>query len=132
VPRTTLQEFREWRLASGRPGEDQPIIGSISAEGLKTWARRHLSAAARETIGREDVTLYTLRHTHASLCHYAGPTVPEAARRLGHSPPLHIATYAHVIDGLQGRRFDGFEDLLSRTRAEPAFRQRSVAADEAD
>jgi integrase len=132
VPRTTLQELREWRLESGRPGEDLPIIGPISAEGLKTWARRHLSAAAKQATAREDVTLYTLRHTHASLCHYAGLTVPEAARRHGHSPALHIATYAHVIDGLQGRRFDGFEELITRTRAELAFRQSSVTAREHD
>ena len=56
-----------------------------------------------------------LRHTHASLCHYAGLTVPEAARRLEHSPALHIATCAHVIDGLKGRRFDGFDDLTGKT-----------------
>ncbi|MGO9956627.1 MAG: hypothetical protein ACLP50_11685, partial [Solirubrobacteraceae bacterium] len=39
---------------------------------------------------------------HCRSCgHYAGLTVPEAARRLRHSPALLIATYAHVIDGLQ-------------------------------
>ncbi len=57
-------------------------------------------------------------------------TVPAAARRCGHSPALHIATYAHAIDGLQGRRFDSFEELISRMRTELVFRQSSVAAGE--
>ena len=102
VPRVTAQELREWRLESGRPDDGTPIIGEPNPEAVKTWARRHLSVQAERATGRDDVTLYTLRHTHASLCHYAGLTVPEAARRLGHSPALHVATYAHVIDGLQG------------------------------
>jgi hypothetical protein len=37
-----------------------------------------------------------------------------------------------VIDGLQGRRFDGFEELISQTRAELVFRPSSVAAGEDD
>lgn len=82
--------------------------------------RRHLASAGQSVTGRDDITLYTLRHTHASLCHYAGLTVPEAARRLGHSPALHIATYAHVIEGLQGRRFDGFDELIEASREELA------------
>lgn len=102
----------------------------MGAEGVKTWARRHLASTAQAVIGRDDVTLYTLRHTHASLCHYAGLTVPEAARRLGHSPALRIATYAHVIDGLQGRRFDGIDALISAARAELEFPQSSLSARE--
>lgn len=118
VPRLTAQELREWRLASGVPDDDQPIIGPLSPEGLKSWTRQRFAPRVKAATGRQDVTLYTLRHTHASLCHYAGLTVPEAARRLGHSPTLHITTYAHVIDGLRGRRFDGFDDLIATARAE--------------
>jgi integrase len=120
VPKTTAQELREWRLASGRPADDQPIIGPISAEGLKSWTRQRFAPRAQAATGRDDVTLYTLRHTHASICHYAGLTVPEAARRLGHAPALHISTYAHVIDGMQGQRFDGFDELIAATRAKLA------------
>jgi integrase len=118
VPRQTAQELREWRLHCGRPGDDEPIIGPISAEGLKSWTRQRLHSRVVTATGRDDATLYTLRHTAASLCHYAGLTVPEAARRLGHSPTLHISTYAHVIDGMQGQRFDGFDELIAAARAE--------------
>ena len=68
----------------------------MSANAMKLWARRVLPAG---------VTLYTLRHTHASASHPAGFTTPEAARRLGHGPGLHIETYAHVIDSISGTRY---------------------------
>ena len=57
---------------------------------MKLWGRRHLPKGVR---------LYGLRHSHASACHYAGFTLPEAGRRLGHSQQTHILHYAHVIDG---------------------------------
>lgn len=132
VPRITAQELREWRLASGRPGEDEPIIGPLSDEGLKSWTRQRFAPRVKAALGREDVTLYTLRHTHASLCHYAGLTVPEAARRLGHSPALHVTTYAHVIDGMRGKRYDGFDELIAAARADLVFRQSSAATGEGD
>jgi hypothetical protein len=54
------------------------------------------SAAETATGGREDVTLYTLRHTHASALRYCGFTLPEATRRMGRGPGLHIETY-HLL-----------------------------------
>jgi hypothetical protein len=58
---------------------------------------------------RDDVSLYALRHSHASACHYAGLTIPEAARRLGRGPGLHVEAYArdrpddrHALQRLDG------------------------------
>jgi integrase len=119
VPDVTARALKEWRLQAGRPGDDQPIIGDMTANAMKMWSRRTLRAAAKAaTGGREDVTLYTLRHTHASALHYAGFTVPEAARRMGHGAGLHVETYAHVIDGLNGRRYDGLDALIAAARAD--------------
>jgi integrase len=131
VPRITAQELREWRLVSGRPDDDQPIIGQFGVEAIKSWTRQRFAPRVKAAIGRDDVTLYTLRHTHASLCHYAGLTVPEAARRLGHGPSLHITTYAHVIDGMQGQRYDGFDDLISVARANLVLPQSCPSSGEA-
>jgi integrase len=99
VPRATAAELREWRLVSGRPGDREPIVGSMSANAVRLRTRKRLRPVAAQVTGREDVTLYTLRHTHASLCHYAGIALPAAAARLGHSIAIHVATYAHVIEG---------------------------------
>jgi integrase len=72
------------------------------------------------------VTLYTLRHTHASMLHYANFTAPEAAERMGHSAVVHVGTSAHVIRPLTGRRYDGLDALIEAARNELMFRQSSA------
>ncbi len=84
-----------------------------------------LHTAAKAATGRDDVTLYTLRHTHASACHYAGFTIPEAARRLGHGTGLHVTTYAHVVDSISGKRYEDLDALIAAARLE--FRESSAA-----
>lgn len=108
APRVTARELRAWRLESGGRGDD-PIIGPMSEAALHQWGWKKLQPAARKITGRGDVTLYMLRHSHASALHYCGWTVPAAARRMGHGGPLHLRTYAHVIDALEGR--DRYKDL---------------------
>jgi integrase len=122
VPDVTALELKQWRLESGRPGDDQPIIGAMSPNAMKLWGRRHLPKGRR---------LYDLRHSHASALHYAGFTVPEAARRLGHGPALHVQTYAHVIDAMSGKRYEGLDALLADARAQLRFPQSSLSASEA-
>jgi integrase len=124
VPAATARELKAWRMQSGRPGDDAPIVGSMAADAMKSWGRRTLRTAAKTaTDGREDVTLYTLRHSHASACHYAGFTIPEAARRLGHGAGLHVATYAHVIDALDGQRYENLDALIAAARAQLTERE---------
>jgi hypothetical protein len=69
------------------------------------------------TSGHTDVVLYTLRHSHASACHYAGFTPPEAAERIGHGLPLHWETYAHAIKTMSGKRYAGLDELITDARA---------------
>jgi integrase len=75
------------------------------------------------------VTVYTLRHTHASALHYAGWTVPEAARRMGHGPALHVTTYAHVIDAVQGKRYDDLDSLIADARSNLEFRDSAASSE---
>lgn len=119
VPAVTALELKEWRLGSGRPGDDEPIVGPMTSSALQQWAWKTLTPTAKKVCGRDDVSLYTLRHSHASACHYAGFTVPAAARRLGHGPALHVKTYAHVIDALEGKpRHPDLDGLIAAARAE--------------
>jgi integrase len=120
VAAATAAELRAWQLESGGRG-DQPIVGEMTQNALKLWARRHLPVGLR---------LYDLRHSHASALHYAGYTVPEAAERLGHGPGLHVETYAHVIRGMTGTRYDGLDELVTAARAELKFPQASPRAAE--
>jgi integrase len=119
VPSATMAELKRWRLESGRPGDDQPIIGPMTSYNLKAFGNRKLGPLAETLLGRDDVTVYALRHAHASALHYAGWTVPAAARRLGHGPALHVTHYAHVIDALEGQPHHADLDaLIAIARAE--------------
>ncbi len=120
VPAATALALKEWRLESGARDLDQPIVGELSEAALKLWGKRTLRPAVEAaTAGRiTDASVYTLRHSHASALHYAGFTVPEAARRMGHGAVLHIQTYAHVIDGFAGERYDDLDALITAARLE--------------
>lgn len=118
VPAMAMAELRRWRLESGGRG-DEPIIGPMSVYNFKAWGTRKLGPAALKLVGRDDVTVYTFRHAHASALHYCGWTVPAAARRLGHGPALHVTHYAHVIDALEGQpRYADLDALYVAARAE--------------
>ncbi len=121
VPDLTAHELKRWRMESGRPGGDEPIIGEMSPNAMKLWGRRQLPDGLR---------LYDLRHSHASALHYCGFTVPEAAERMGHGPALHVETYAHVIKQIKGTRYDDLDALIGAARAELRFRVGSVSAAE--
>jgi integrase len=128
VPEVTLRELREWRLRSGRPDETEPVIGPMTQNALKLWNTRTLRhAVTAATKGRvTDATSYTLRHSHASALHYSGFTVPEAARRLGHPPELHLRTYPHVIEGMGSERWPDLDAMIASTRASLRFPQGSL------
>jgi integrase len=111
VDRLALAELRAWQLESGGRGRD-PIVGDMTENALKLWGSKHLRPRVSEVTGGRiaKASTYTLRHTHASALHYAGFTVPEAARRLGHSNETHLIYYAHVLD-MGGERYADLDAL---------------------
>jgi integrase len=130
VPTATAAHLHRWQLESGRPLGDRPIVGPMTESALTQWGWKHLGPAVHKLTGRDDVTCYTLRHTHASALHYCGYTVPAAARRLGHSGQVHLGYYAHVIDALEGRpQHANLDALIAAARNEssagvpPLFRK---------
>ena len=131
APEVTARELKAWRPESGRPGDDEPIVGVMSPNALRLWgAKRLRPAVAAATGGRiRDATVYTLRHSHASALHYAGFTPAEAAERMGHGLGLHWRTYAHVVKAMSGTRYDGLDALISAARAQLELRQSSVMAE---
>lgn len=121
VPAAALAALREWRLEAGRPADSAPIV-TLGVRNLYEHNGR-LQRFALDVIGRDDLTLYTLRHSHASALHYAGFTVPEAARRMGHSSVVHLRHYAHVIDALGRERYPDLDALIVAAR-KPAASER--------
>jgi hypothetical protein len=41
---------------------------------------------------------------------------PEAARRLGHGPALHIETYPPLLDSVRGQRYGDLDALIASAR----------------
>ncbi|MGZ4254823.1 MAG: hypothetical protein ACXVS6_22740 [Solirubrobacteraceae bacterium] len=122
VPQVTAYELREWQMQSGGRGPD-PIIGDMTENALKLWARRHLPEGVRVT---------DLRHSHASACHYVRTlTQPSILRRLGHGIQVHHRHYAGVIEQIEvtgGAQYESLDELIASARAELGFRVGSVSA----
>jgi integrase len=130
VPDATMRELRSWRMRSGRPADDQPIVGPMSENAMKCWGRGVLRRAIKvASNGRiEDGSLYLLRHSHASSLHYCSTfTVPEAARRMGHGAELHLRTYAHAMETMSGRCWPDLDAMISAARADLGSLHRTAA-----
>jgi hypothetical protein len=110
VPAAAAQALREWRLEAGRPADHEPIIGHDTRR-MNYWNVR-----LRQLAGRDDLRINSLRDTHASMLHYAGYTIPEAAARMGHTPHVHLEHYARVLDTLTGRRYADLDALIAASR----------------
>jgi len=60
--------------------------------------------------------LHDLRHTQATLLVRAGTPIKVVSERLGHaSPAFTMATYQHVMPGMQAEAARTFEALLAST-----------------
>ncbi len=75
--------------------------------------RRHFKPLLKRAGLPEDIRLYDLRHTCATLLLAAGENPKVVSERLGHSSvTLTLDTYSHVLPDLQQRAADKLERLL--------------------
>lgn len=113
LPASLIGELRRHRKAQ----QEQRLalgLGKAPADALvfATWDGRvrHPDgltkewSTAMEAIGRPKITLYSLRHTHASQLIAAGLDVLTISRRLGHgSPAITLAVYGHLFANTDDR-----------------------------
>jgi integrase len=113
LPAHIVAELRQhWRtqqeqrlaIGLGRAGDDSPVLAAIDGKTLspdalsRTWIRQ------MESIGMSDVTLHSLRHTHASMLIASGVDVLTVSRRLGHaSATITLGVYGHLVAGTDNR-----------------------------
>jgi integrase len=70
--------------------------------------------------GLPRVRFHDLRHTHATLLLKAGVPIKVVSERLGHSTPgFTMATYQHVIPGMQQQAAQTFADILQHCADQP-------------
>ena len=63
--------------------------------------------------GLPRIRLHDLRHTHATLLLKSGVPIKVVSERLGHSTPgFTMATYQHVLPGMQAEAARAFAALL--------------------
>ncbi len=78
-----------------------------------------LSDAFKRLVGQSGlprISLHDLRHTHATLLLKAGVPIKVVSERLGHSTPgFTMATYQHVLPGMQAEAARTFAALLERS-----------------
>jgi integrase len=99
------QDLAEWRLACGRPPEDEFLfVGSNRGpwrHDHRNWRRRHFEPAAKAA-GLPNARPYDLRYSFASLMLHAGRvSIVDLASQRGHSPTMTLNTCGHVIAELR-------------------------------
>ena len=117
---TTVQVLRDWwsRRATEDPGfdpEDPDAYVFAQPDGRRVHPQLISDAFKRKvrTSGLPRVRLHDLRHTHATLLLKAGVPIKVVSERLGHSSPAFtMATYQHVLPGMQREAAETFASLL--------------------
>lgn len=118
-------DLAEWRLASGRPGDDALVFsrrnsGQWTDTDYRNWRKRTYMPAAK-AVGLTDHRPYDLRHSFVSLLIQEGMSILEVARQAGHSPEVCLRTYAHLFDEFDPTERIAAEDAIRAARVPSEF-----------
>jgi integrase len=97
---------QEQRLAQGlgKAPDDSPVLATLDGRPLSPGAVTCAWIRAVAAVGMPEITLHSLRHTHASMLIASGMDVLTISRRLGHaSPTITLGVYGHLIHGADDR-----------------------------
>ena len=108
---TTLLEHRE----SAPPSEHDLIFPATNGEPLNVnnVRNRNFTEVRTKAGLSEAYNLYTLRHTHATLCLLAGIHPKVVSERLGHATvSITLDTYSHVLPNMQREASQKLDAML--------------------
>lgn len=125
-------DLTAWRLASGRPADDQLVFPSATGNlwrehDWRNWRRRTFQPAAR-ALSLPLTRPYDLRHAAASLWLHEGRSVVEVAAWLGHSPAMCLGTYAHLVDELRDAPRIDAEEAIRAARVPAEYPEKAADA----
>jgi integrase len=117
---TTVQVLRDWKTHRitedpAFDAEDPDAHVFTQPDGRPVHPQLISDAFKRKvrTSGLPRIRLHDLRHTHATLLLKAGVPIKVVSERLGHSSPAFtMATYQHVLRGMQREAAETFASLL--------------------
>lgn len=95
--------------------DGEPVFTNFSGEPFsqRTVLEHHFKPALKRAEVPQDLRLYDLRHTHASLLLLAGVHPKVVSERLGHSTiQITLDTYSHVLPSLQRGASDIVDQML--------------------
>jgi integrase len=115
----TIDILRQWRERRRDEDPSDPVddYAYVFATADGRPIHPHLMSDAFKKLvkrsGLPRVRLHDLRHTHATLLLKAGVPIKVVSERLGHaSPAFTMATYQHVLPGMQAEGAETFAELL--------------------
>jgi site-specific recombinase XerD len=116
------QDLREWRMASGRPGERALVFpagtgGPWKGHDWDNWRDRVYRPAAIAAKLPPDTIPRDLRGSFASLLIAEGQNPLEVARQLGHSARMCLERYAQVFEEHDPAHRVMAEDAIAAARA---------------
>jgi len=125
-PRTVevLREWRQQRLREDSEFDSADLDQHVFCrpDGKPTHPQL-LSDAFKKLVrnsGLPPIRFHDLRHTHATLLLKAGIPIKVVSERLGHSTPgFTMATYQHIIPGMQEEAAHTFAALLDACALPP-------------
>lgn len=101
------------QLGQGRVADDALVFANWKGEVRSPDALSKEWAAAMDQIGMPEITLHSLRHTHASQLIASGLDVLTISRRLGHgSPSITLGVYGHLFSNTDARAAEIIEAAL--------------------
>ena len=117
----TVEVLRAWQ-AVRESESNSPIAPDDRLFASPTGAPIHPDAFSKTferivaTAGVPRLRLHDLRHTHASLLLKERVPIKVVSERLGHATPAFtMATYQHVLPGMQAEAATTFGELISGT-----------------
>jgi len=116
----TLQILAEWRQRQREELGTSRDTMSLHTKKDGDLIHPHTLSQAFEravaTTTLPKISLHDLRHTHATLLLKEGIPLKVVSERLGHSnPAFTMATYQHILPGMQAEAADTFAALIHNT-----------------
>jgi integrase len=98
------QQEQRLALGMGKSPLDGFVLAAIDGRPQSPDAISTAWGRAMDEIGMPEITLHSLRHTHASMLIAAGVDILTISRRLGHAnPTITLSVYGHLIHGTDNR-----------------------------
>ena len=98
------QQEQRLALGMGKAPVDGFVLAAIDGRPQSPDAISTAWGRAMDQVDMPEITLHSLRHTHASMLIAAGMDILTISRRLGHAnPTITLGVYGHLIHGTDDR-----------------------------